>query len=58
MAEKKKKPQDEGLKSHRMPEKSFLYDRLIPIVLIVFGMITVLLIVIAAGVLTGIIPWS
>lgn len=43
-------------KSH-MPENSILFERIIPIALIAFGLITAALIVVAAGVLLGFIPF-
>lgn len=43
-------------KSH-MPEGSFLFERVIPIALIAFGLITAALIVVAAGVLLGFTPF-
>ncbi len=46
-----------GLKSPRMPEQSIFYDRIVPLMLIVLGVVMVGLIVFAAGVLAGLIPW-
>ncbi len=39
----------------RAPEKSFLFEKLIPALLIGMGILTVILILFAAGVLLGII---
>ena len=41
-------------KSH-IPEKSFLFEKVVPIALIVMGIITLALMVFAAGVLLGLI---
>lgn len=46
-----------GLKSPRMPERSVFYDRIVPLVLAILGMVMVGLIVFALGVLSGLIPW-
>lgn len=43
-------------KSH-MPEDSFVFERIIPIALVAFGLLTAALIVVAAGVLLGFIPF-
>lgn len=55
MAEPRKPRQ--GLKSPRMPEQSVFYDRIVPLMLVILGVVMVGLIVFAAGVLTGLIPW-
>jgi hypothetical protein len=44
--------------SHRMPEHSLLYDRVIPAALVILGVVMLLLIVFAVGVLTGLIHWA
>jgi hypothetical protein len=44
--------------SHRMPEHSVLYNRLIPIALLLLGVVMFLLIVFAIGVVTGLIHWA
>ena len=41
--------------ANRMPSDSMFYDRLVPIVLIALGVITVALILVAAGILLGVI---
>ena len=41
--------------ANRMPSDSVFFDRLVPIILIALGVITVILILVAAGVLLGII---
>jgi hypothetical protein len=40
-----------------MPEHSILYNRVIPIALVLLGVALFLLIVFAIGVLTGLIHW-
>ena len=44
----------ENKKSH-MPENSLFYEKIIPILMIVMGIVTVALIIFAAGVLLGFI---
>jgi hypothetical protein len=39
----------------RLPERSFLFERLVPASLIAFGILTVVLILFALGVLLGLI---
>ncbi len=46
-----------GLKSPRMPEQSVFYERIVPLVLALLGVVMVGLIVFALGVLSGLIPW-
>jgi hypothetical protein len=41
-----------------MPQQSVFYDRVLPIILIVLAMVMIALIVIAAGVLLGIIHYQ
>lgn len=41
--------------ANRMPSESVFFDRLVPIILIALGAITVILILVAAGILLGII---
>jgi hypothetical protein len=41
-----------------MPEDSVFYSWVVPILLVVLGIITFALIVFAAGVLLGLIPWQ
>ncbi len=41
----------------RMPTDSMLFERVVPVVLAVFGIVTVVLILFAAGVLLGIVPF-
>jgi len=45
------------IKTHKMPEQSVLYDRLVPILFVVLGLVTLALIVFSLGVLTGLIHW-
>ena len=42
----------------RMPEDSVLYERVIPALLVVLGIVTVGLILFALGVLLGIVPFQ
>ncbi|GEM_PF-6733097 len=44
-------------KAHKMPEKSVLFDRVIPATFIVLAVIMALLVLFALGVLLGVIPW-
>lgn len=41
----------------RMPSDSFFYERVIPAILIGLGVITLLLILVAAGIVVGVIPF-
>lgn len=41
----------------RMPQGSVFYERVVPILLVSMGIITVLLILFAVGVLLGVVPW-
>jgi hypothetical protein len=52
------KTADSGLKAHKMPQNSMFYDKVIPILFIVLGVVTVGLIVFALAVLTGIVRWA
>lgn len=45
-------------KPSRIPEGSMFYERLLPWILIGLGVITLLLILVAAGVLLGIVPYQ
>lgn len=47
----------DSVKTHKMPERSVLYDRLVPVLFVVLGLITLALIVFSLGVLTGLIHW-
>ena len=44
--------------THRMPPDSIFYEKVFPILLIVLGVITALIILFAAGVLLRIIPFQ
>ncbi len=44
-------------RSRRMPKDSLWYDKGVPILLGVLGLITLILIVLAAGILFGVIVW-
>lgn len=46
-----------GFKTHRMPDKSVLFNRLIPLLFVVLGLVTLALIVFAIGIVTGMIHW-
>ncbi len=41
----------------RMPQGSVFYERIVPILLVTMGVVTLLLILFAVGVLLGVIPW-
>lgn len=43
----------ESVKVHRIPQGSFFFDRLIPVLLIVLGLITLLVILYALALLVG-----
>ncbi len=51
-------PQDPRQHTRRMPEQSLFYDRIVPLILIVLGIIMVVLIAVAAGVLLGYIHYQ
>ena len=44
--------------SRRMPSNSNFYDKVIPVLLVAFGALTLVLILLAAGVLLGIVTWQ
>ena len=48
---------DRGFKAHRMPDKSTLFNRLIPVLFVVLGIVMLALILFAIGVVTGVIHW-
>ena len=56
MAVSAKRKLDE-IKTHKMPANSPFYDKLMPIIMIALGIITLVLILFAVGVLTGLIHW-
>ena len=43
--------------SRRMPKNSMLYDKLVPIMLVVLGLVTATLIILATGIWLGVIAW-
>lgn len=45
-------------KPSRMPSDSVFYEKVMPILFVALGILLLGLILFAAGVLTGIIPWS
>lgn len=51
------KPRASGLKSARAPADSVLFRRLLPALLIGMAVLTAVLIVVAAGVLLGFVPF-
>jgi hypothetical protein len=53
LEEKKTTRQKVPKDSNKMPDDSIFYDKLVPILLITLGVIMVLLILIAAGILLG-----
>jgi hypothetical protein len=54
----KKKPRRAPRSSSRMPEDSLFYERLVPILLVLLGIIMVILILLAIGILLGIVPFN
>ncbi|MCA9903513.1 MAG: hypothetical protein KC547_06630 [Anaerolineae bacterium] len=50
-------PEKKPEKAHRIPEQSVFYGRIIPIVFVLLGVVMLLLILFAIGVLTGLIAW-
>jgi hypothetical protein len=52
------KPEPFDLKAHKMPAKSVLFDRVLPVLLILLAVVMVVLIVFAVGVVTGVIAWK
>jgi hypothetical protein len=52
-----KKPTLADLKTHKMPEQSVFYDKVLPALFIGLAVIMGVLILFAIGVLTGIVPW-
>jgi hypothetical protein len=53
LEENRAKQQKVPKRTNKMPEDSLFYDKLVPILLIVLGVIMALLILIAAGILLG-----
>lgn len=47
-----------GIKAHKMPNNSLFYDKVLPILFLGLGIVMVLLILFAAGVLSGVIAWK
>jgi hypothetical protein len=47
-----------GIKAHRIPEKSVVFDRIIPLLIVILGIVMLLLIVFAIGVLAGVVRWA
>ncbi len=43
--------------TRRIPDESFFYERLVPILLLILGLVMAALIIIAAGVLLGFIQY-
>lgn len=43
--------------SQRMPSESVFYDRIVPILIAVLGIVMLAIIIIAAGVLLGYVSW-
>jgi accessory gene regulator protein AgrB len=54
---KKSKPRQIIRDKSRMPENSVFYERVVPGLLIMLGIIMVILILFAAGILVGIVPF-
>lgn len=51
------RPRRSARKPHKMPEGSMFYDRIVPALFIALGVVMILLILFAVGVLTGLVPW-
>jgi hypothetical protein len=51
------RPKKPGRDASRMPENSVFFDKIVPVVLIGLAVVTVVVILIAAGVLLGIVPF-
>ncbi|MBZ0305113.1 MAG: hypothetical protein K8I82_03505 [Anaerolineae bacterium] len=54
----KAKNEKQGIKAHKMPEKSVFFDKVMPALFIVLAVVMVGLIIFAFGVVTGIVQWS
>ncbi|MEW6568538.1 MAG: hypothetical protein AB1449_10325 [Chloroflexota bacterium] len=48
---------DERRRQARVPEDSIFYSRLVPILMVAMGILTVILILVAVGVLIGLVPF-
>jgi hypothetical protein len=46
-----------GRRESRIPGDSWIYRRALPVLLLLMGVVTIGLILTAAGVLLGVIPW-
>jgi hypothetical protein len=55
LSEKRKERRQVPEGANRMPSDSVFFDRLVPIILIALGVITIIIILVAAGILLGII---
>ena len=55
LSEKPKERRQLPKGANRMPSDSVFFDRLVPIILVSLGVITIILILVAAGILLGII---
>lgn len=55
MTEERNRPPRVQKGANRMPSDSVFYDRMVPIILVALGAITAILILVAAGILLGII---
>ncbi len=47
-----------SIKTHKLPDRSMLFDKIIPILFITLAAVMVLLLLFAAGVLLGVVPWG
>lgn len=57
-ASSQRKPRSAKPSINRMPEGSPFFERIVPVMLIVMGIVTTALILFAAGVLLGFIPFQ
>ena len=46
-----------GQAASRMPKNSLFFEKLVPVILVVFSLITLGLVAFAVGILTGLIPF-
>lgn len=46
------------LKTHKMPSESTFYDKIMPALFILLGIITFVLVAFAIGVATGLVHWN
>jgi hypothetical protein len=57
MSKSPNRAEERSRHTRRMPDQSFFYDRMIPILLLLLGLVMATLIVVAAGVVLGVIHY-